>query len=323
MPSDPFEALRQPAVPVAPAASFARELRTRIEEELGMSTITPTTSTATATTPVAGQPSVSVYLCASDAAAAIEFYREAFGAVEVLRMTADDGRVGHAELAIEGTTIMLADEYPELGVFSPQTLGGSPVTLHLHVADVDAVYARAVAAGASSERPPADQFHGHRNATVRDPAGHRWTLSQPIEEVSAEELADRAPGYTVEATTAAVRRPVGELGYFTLSSPDVERAVAFYGALFGWSFGPVGPGNAGQLYSHVDNTKIPFGIHSATTDESPHHYYRVEDLAAMTARVRELGGEVLELSEHASGGNARCVDDQGAEFDLWQPAPGY
>jgi predicted enzyme related to lactoylglutathione lyase len=73
----------------------------------------------------------------------------------------------------------------------------------------------------------------------------------------------------------------------------------------------------------VDNTDLPFGIHSDMADQSPHHYYRVENLAAMTARVRELGGEVLDVSDYASGGAARCRDDQGVEFDLWQPAPGY
>jgi uncharacterized glyoxalase superfamily protein PhnB len=304
--------------PIAPREAFAVELRGRLVEALGL----PDARTAgqrSGAPPV--QPAVSVYLCAHDAAAIIDFYRAAFDAEETLRMTADDGRIGHAEVTIQGNTVMLSDEHPELGILSPQSIGGTPVTLYLHVDDVDAVYARALAAGATAEREPADQFHGNRNAIVRDPSGHRWMLSQTIEALSVEELADRAPDFTVE--TGSEGRLRGELGYFTLSAPDVERAAAFYGALFGWKFDPPGAGAGGHTYSHVGNTSLPFGFHSDTADRSPHHYYRVDDLPAMVARVRELGGEVLDVTDHPSGGNARCRDDQGLEFDLWQPAPGY
>ena len=197
MATDPLDTLRQPVVPIAPREAFAVELRGRLVEALGLREAGVDQPAATDAT-AAGQPVVSVYLCAHDAAAAIDFYRVAFGAVETLRMTADDGRVGHAEITIGGNTVMLSDEHPELGILSPQTLGGTPVTLYLHVEDVDAVYARAIAAGATGEREPADQFHGNRNATLRDPSGHRWMLSQPVETLSAEELAGRAPDYTVE-----------------------------------------------------------------------------------------------------------------------------
>ena len=197
MATDPLDTLRQPVVPIAPREAFAVELRGRLVEALGLREAGVDQPAATDAT-AAGQPVVSVYLCAHDAAAAIDFYRVAFGAVETLRMTADDGRVGHAEVTIGGNTVMLSDEHPELGILSPQTLGGTPVTLYLHVEDVDAVYARAIAAGATGEREPADQFHGNRNATLRDPSGHRWMLSQPVETLSAEELAGRAPEYTVE-----------------------------------------------------------------------------------------------------------------------------
>ena len=116
---------------------------------------------------------------------------------------------------------------------------------------------------------------------------------------------------------------IGQLGYFTLSAPDVERAAAFYRRAVRLAVRSPGPGAGGHTYSHVGNTSLPFGFHSDVADRSPHHYYRVEDLAAMVARVRDLGGEVLEVTDYASGGNARCRDDQGIEFDLWQPAPGY
>jgi uncharacterized glyoxalase superfamily protein PhnB len=335
MPADPLEILRQPAAPIAPRAAFTADLRRRLQVALdlnpgGVPMSTPSTIDATApdhAAAAAAQPAVSVYLCATGASAAIDFYREAFAAVETLRMTADDGRIGHAELTIGGTTVMLSDEYPELGVVSPQTLGGTSIALYLRIDDVDATYAQAVAAGATGERPPADQFHGNRTATLRDPFGHRWMLSKPVEEVSVEEMARRAPDYTVEggdsAPSVALERPVGQLGYFTLSAPDVVQAATFYGALFGWRFEAPGPGSGGHTYSHVDNTDVPFGFHSDVGDQSPHHYYRVADLGVMVARVRELGGEVLDVTEHPSGGNARCRDDQGVVFDLWQPAPGY
>jgi len=322
MPADPLEALRQPVVPIAPRQDFAVELRARMADALGLAA---TRSASSARPAVAA---LSVYLCVRGAPAAIDFYRVAFGAVETMRMTGDDGRVGHAEITLEGMTVMLSDEHPEIGVVSPETLGGTPVSLYLHVADVDATYARALAAGATGERPPADQFHGNRNASLRDPFGHRWMITQPIEAVSVEEMARRAPDYTVTAEAQAVATnllptPIGQLGYFTLSAPDVARAAAFYGALFGWHFEPPGPGSTGRTYSHVDNTSVPFGIHDAMDDPSPHHYYRVDDLQAMMVRVRELGGEVLSVDEYASGGSARCRDDQGVEFDLWQAAPGY
>jgi uncharacterized glyoxalase superfamily protein PhnB len=345
MATDPLDTLREPVVPIAPRESFAAELRGRLVEALGLSTderdeprATTRAGAATgarAAGASAAQPAVSVYLCAHDAAAAIDFYRAAFDAVETMRMTGGDGRIGHAEITIGGNTVMLSDEHPEIGVVSPQSLGGTPVTLHLLVDDVDAVYERALAAGATGEREPADQFHGNRTATLRDPFGHRWMLTQPIEAVTLEELAARAPDYTLEAQARPEPQPAttagtpstdelrGELGYFTLSAPDVERAAAFYGPLFGWRFDPPGPGSGGHTYSHVGNTSLPFGFHDDVEDRSPHHYYRVEDLAAMVARVRELGGEVLDVTDYAAGATARCRDDQGIEFDLWQPAPGY
>ena len=132
------------------------------------------------------------YLCCKDAPAALDFYTKALGAEEQFRMTDDDGKVGHTTLTIGGETIYLSDEWPEGGVFSPETLGGTPVTLHLEVDDVDGAFGQAVAAGATAEREPADQFYGDRNAVVRDPFGHRWSLSSRVEDVSMEEMERRA-----------------------------------------------------------------------------------------------------------------------------------
>jgi PhnB protein len=134
---------------------------------------------------------VFAYLCVSDAAAAIAFYLRAFGARELFRLTEPSGRIGHAELDFGGVTVMLSDEFPECGIRSASTIGATPVTLHLHVDDADAMLAAAVAAGAVLERPAKDEFYGERSGSVRDPFGHRWLIGHAIETVSPEEMQRR------------------------------------------------------------------------------------------------------------------------------------
>lgn len=131
------------------------------------------------------------YLCVRDAAAAIDFYARAFGARELFRLTEPGGRVGHAEIDLDGHVLMLSEEYPELGVRSPERLDATPVTLHLHVDDADAWVARAVAAGGTLERGLQDHFYGERSGTVRDPFGHRWLIGHAIETVTPEEMQRR------------------------------------------------------------------------------------------------------------------------------------
>jgi PhnB protein len=132
------------------------------------------------------------YLCVNGAAKAIEFYRQAFGATELTRLEdPKDGRMGHAEIKIGEAVIMLADEYPEMNILSPRTLGGSPVTIHVYVEDVDALFCRAAAAGATVTRPVADQFYGDRAGRLTDPFGHVWAFATHKEAVSADELQKR------------------------------------------------------------------------------------------------------------------------------------
>jgi PhnB protein len=131
------------------------------------------------------------YLHVKNAAGAIEFYQKAFGAVETLRLAEPDGRIGHAEIQIDGARIMLADEFPEHGILGPQSLGGTSVGIHLTVPDVDALAERAVAAGAKLARPIKDEFYGERGGKLEDPFGHVWHVMTPIEEVSAEEMQRR------------------------------------------------------------------------------------------------------------------------------------
>lgn len=136
--------------------------------------------------------SLSPYLVCRNAASALEFYQAAFGAEEIFRMTDPaDGRIGHAELRIAGALVMIADEYPDFGAISPDTLGGTAVTLHLATEDADAATARAEAAGALVLRPPATQSFGERSAVLLDPFGHRWMLSQTIEALTPEEMQRR------------------------------------------------------------------------------------------------------------------------------------
>ena len=117
------------------------------------------------------------YLILKNCAAALDFYQKAFGATERLRMPRPDGKIAHAEIQIGDTTVMMADEHPEIGAFSPEHYGGSPVSLHFYTSNCDDVYRRALAAGAKSVREPADQPYGDRNASVLDPAGYTWWMA--------------------------------------------------------------------------------------------------------------------------------------------------
>jgi uncharacterized glyoxalase superfamily protein PhnB len=134
---------------------------------------------------------VFAYLCVADAAAAIDFYHRAFGVTETFRLTEPAGRIGHAELEFGPMTVMLSDEFPEYGIRAASTIGATPVTIHLHVDDADAMIAQAVAAGATLERAPEDQFYGERSGALRDPFGHRWLIGHRIEDVSPEEMQRR------------------------------------------------------------------------------------------------------------------------------------
>jgi PhnB protein len=134
-----------------------------------------------------GMHSVTPHLICRGAAEAIEFYKKAFGATEQARLPGPDGRIMHAAVLIGDSTVMLVDEMPEWGALSPQSLKGSPVTIHLNVDDADAFVARAVKAGAKVTMPVEDQFWGDRYGKIEDPFGHSWSVAHPVREVSMEE----------------------------------------------------------------------------------------------------------------------------------------
>jgi PhnB protein len=135
-----------------------------------------------------GYAGVTPYLIVRDAARAIEFYKKALGAAEVLRLDGADGKVMHAELKIGAGFVMLGEEMADMGYKGPLAFGGSPVSLLVYVPDVDAVFARALEAGAETKRPVADQFYGDRSGAIVDPFGHQWMIATHVRDVSKEEM---------------------------------------------------------------------------------------------------------------------------------------
>lgn len=138
-----------------------------------------------------GYHAITPYIIVNDGTKALAWYAEALGARELMRLPIPGGKIGHAEIEIGDSRLMLADEAPEHQALSPATIGGSPVKLHLYVADVDAVFARAIAASATATMQPADQFYGDRSASMVDPFGHAWHIATHIEDVSDEEIRRR------------------------------------------------------------------------------------------------------------------------------------
>jgi PhnB protein len=142
-----------------------------------------------------GYHTVTPYLTVDDPAQAIEFYKRAFGASEKARMNAPDGKVAHAEVQIGDSRIMLGNEIPEQGCLSPASLNGTPVSLYLYVEDVDAMFKRAVGAGAIAEMQVTDEFWGDRHGQVRDPFGHLWSLATHKQDVTQDKIRSRAPEF--------------------------------------------------------------------------------------------------------------------------------
>ena len=143
-----------------------------------------------------GYHSVTPYLAIRNASAALDFYQKAFGAQEMFRMPSPDGKIGHAEIKIGDSMIMLADEHADMDFFGPETRGGVTANIMLYVEDVDAQFKRALDAGAKEIRPLKDEFYGDRVAMLRDPFGHRWTLHTRIEDVSVDEMRRRMQSST-------------------------------------------------------------------------------------------------------------------------------
>lgn len=252
---DPFTDLAQPIEPQQPRPTFARRLRAQLATALGLDeptpdqqtsaldrtiplperkpTMTTTTSAPATSTPIA--TAVTPYLAVAGAADALAWYTDAFGATETFRVVGDDGRLGHAEFTIGNARFMLSDEYPEIGVLGPASLGGAGISLHLQVADVDTAFARAVGAGATSLGEPADQPHGARQGSLTDPFGHRWMLSQDIEQLDLSTYAERAEGsgFRVQhGPRAGMTYDDGIWGVMTYA--DVDAGIRFVTEVLGF-----------------------------------------------------------------------------------------
>jgi uncharacterized glyoxalase superfamily protein PhnB len=240
------------------------------------------------------------YLAVHDARRAVEWYVEALDAEPLGEpIVMEDGRIGHIELRIGGSLVMMADEHPEIDFRSPRSRGGTTVSLMIHVEDSDATVTQAVDAGAELERPVTENY-GHRMGVIRDPFGHRWMVSTPIEAAPAQ---DHPPGAH------------GDVGYFTLAVPDAARAQAFYGSLLRWGFEP-GSHPDGYQIAHVSPRG---GLAGGAERWSITLAYRVDDVDAAAALVRQLGGQAEDPTDRPYGRLSECVDDQGIPFQVWQP----
>ncbi len=336
-PTDPLEVLRSAPAPLAPDPAFATRLRARLHAALhpdppGGTPMSQDARTLAAPDPatVAAPIGVTPYLIVPEADAAISWYASALDAQVVGEpIVMDDGRIGHAELFVNGGMLYLASAFPEQGFHAPGPDAPATVSLHLTVPDVDALTARAGSAGADIERPPYDAPYG-RGAAFRDPFGHRWLLHESVEAVApdsarAPETA-RAPKSSDVDLAAAFDsgdgpRPPGErpgdVTYLTLLVPDSRRARAFYGAVLGWTFSP----------GHVDDGWQVEGVHPMTgmwgggfevETSTMMPMYQVEDIEVAVVRVRELGGIATDPERQPYGLSSECVDDQGGRFYLGQ-----
>lgn len=302
---DPLNVLHADDLPVQPDPGFAAQLRRRLESGLSLPAGTEgvVMSGAAAAISELTEPSAEVgaaapraaalpYLCVADARRAIEWYADAFHAVVVGDpIIMEDGRIGHAELAIAGGVLYLADEYPELGLKAPAA-GAVSVSLMLHVADTDAALRLAGERGATVEREPYENY-GARNATIIDPFGHRWMLSGPMR-------------------AAAARIQHGDIGYVSVWSPDAARAAAFYAHVLGWAYD--------AARHQVINADMPTGI--AATDGEPTLFccYAVADIPATRQAIIEAGGTPGQIRHADYGTLLDATDPDGTAFAVYEPA---
>lgn len=303
---DPLWALHGDDLPVQPDPAFAARLRERLESALRLPDNTTGVDMSGTDTAIAelnrpaAEPAAVVprsaalpYLTVSRAADAIAWYVDTLGATVVGRpITMDDGRIGHAELALSGGVFYLADEYPEIGVRAPAPQA-VPVSLMIAVDDTDAVLARARANGATVASEVREE-HGSRNATIVDPFGHRWMLSGPL-------------------TGNAVPIQHGDVGYVSVWTPDADRAAAFYGHVLGWTYDPG--------TRQVTNTRQHIGLFSVPGRQGMLCCYAVSDLDGARQSILDGGGTVGAPQEFDFGTVLDATDPAGTAFAVFRPAP--
>lgn len=304
---DPLDVLHGGDLPVSPDPEFAARLRERLESALTLPNRTegvdmsgtdtaiadvnaPTERAAESTVP---RPAALPYLAVAGARDAIAWYVDALGATLVGEpIVMDDGRVGHAELALAGGALYLADEYPEIGLKAPAPQQIS-VSLMLGVADTDAALERARSAGADVQREPYENY-GSRSATIIDPFGHRWMLSGPVTGVVSEQIQH------------------GDIGYVSVWTTDPARSATFYGRVLGWQYDPES--------RQVTNTTQPIGIVAASGPRTLFCCYAVADVAVARQAILDAGGRADEISTAPHGPTVEATDPFGTAFAVYQPA---
>ena len=335
--SDPFDALRVPVSPVKPSPVFAARLRARLQRALldpEGEVMTDTTSAGPAqagAATAAGAPlhTLVSYIGVGDARRALDWYSEVLGA----RRRGDpvlmaDGRIGHAELAVGDSVLMLTEHNPDGGLVSPEPERGHSHSLMLHVADVDETVRRAVGRGAELTRPPADYPYG-RNAVIVDPFGHRWMISSAAAGTATAGAAGSGAAGSGATGTGAARTGAeaaaagasgppgpghGAVSYITHEVTDSQRARDFYGAVLGWRF------TAGRVEDgwQVSGTTPMAGLSGGHERAEVVLVYQVDDIHAAVRRVRENGGRAAEPVQQPYGLIADCADNQGVRFSLVQ-----
>ncbi|HEV2425102.1 MAG TPA: VOC family protein [Terriglobia bacterium] len=303
-----------------PRSGFRRNLKVELEGRAIMSgTAKPALEKSRVNPVPEGYHTATPYIAVRGAARAIEFYKQAFGATEVTRLRMPDGSIGHAEIQIGDSRIMLSDEYPEYGAFSPESLGGSPVILHLYTADTDAVLARAAAAGATITAPAADHDYGERSGMLIDPFGHKWSVSTHLETLTFAQYLQRHAAGTLAGM--AGYKPSGELASFVrpgfqtagvyLTVTDSLKAVDFYKRAFGAvenesmrfvdpsgrvAHSEVTIGDSGIMISDESTDYKRFGpAHFGGSPVKIHLY--VEDVDALAAQAIAAGARVVRRVE--------------------------
>jgi predicted enzyme related to lactoylglutathione lyase len=305
---DPLSVLRGGDLPVTPDPEFAARLRSRLESALALPNRTEgvvmsgtdtviaelNEPTTTETVPTVPRSAALPYLTVANARDAIDWYVDALGATLVGDpFVMEDGRIGHAELALAGGTFYLADEYPEIGLKGPAAQVNS-VSLMVGVVDTDATLERTRERGATVHQE-AYENHGSRTATIIDPFGHRWMLSGPM-------------------TGAATQIQHGDVGYVSVWTPDADRAAVFYGHVLGWIYDAAG--------HRVTNTSQHIGLFSVPGTPTLFCCYAVTDLQGARQSILDGGGQVGGVQQFEFGNVLDATDPAGAAFAVYQPQPG-
>jgi PhnB protein len=346
--SGPAVRRRDGATPNAPSAALARiaselrglpraDFKATLRAKLEGRTLMASKAAAAPEVP----QTATAYLTVKGAARAIEFYKQAFGAVEMMRLNGPGDRIGHAQIRIGNTTIMLADEFPDYGALSAQTIGGSPVRIHLQVDDVDAMAARAIAAGAKVLRPVQDQFYGERTGQFADPFGLTWVIATHKETLTTEEmqrrfenLAENAPAPPAKSNKSGTRASYMPEGYRTitpyLTVADAPQLINFVKQTFGAeeSFRTTGAAGGIHCELRVGNTMLMVGggagqgsSWSGTPSPSSLHIYVPDCDAAYQRALRANATSVSEPADQPWGERmARVKDPSGNNWFIAFPS---